>query len=200
MLENAKLLITIVLLKDPHHRHHAEQVEMLSVAIGRVLALESKQLGRLRYAAVLHDAGKAFLPASLLQRSGPLSEDQWHLIRLHPILAYEFLCLFAPSIALAILHHHENFDGTGYPDGLKRGEIPIASRIIRVADSISAAISERSYRSAKALHEVISELHDQAGTIYDPAVVKAFDTLRERAQKEHRPFPQNTFTPSQAFL
>ena len=199
-LENAKLLITIVLLKDPHHCHHAEQVQALSVAIGQQMHLSERQLSELSYAALLHDAGKAFLPASLLGTTQPLSREQWNLIRLHPVLAYELLYLFAPSIADAILHHHENYDGTGYPDGLSGDAIPAFSRIIRVADSVSAAISERSYKKPKSLDQIISELHDQAGTIYDPVVVQAFDTLRERAQREHKPFPQNTFTPSQAFL
>jgi len=171
MLTTAKLFITILCLKDPYHRHHAERVQVISLEIGRAVGLTRKEQEVLSHAALLHDIGKAFISEKVLGKGGKLTEREWELMKLHPCFGYEFLKHFEPEVAEAILHHHENWDGTGYPDGLKGEGIPLFARIIRIADSIDAGCSVRSYKRAKPFSVVLEEIRRGAGSLYDPFLV-----------------------------
>jgi len=181
MLRTARLFITICCLKDPHHKRHAERVQAVALEIAKVLELSEKDQHLLEHAALLHDIGKAFVSEKILGKEGELTEQEWSLIKLHPSLAYEFLKHFAPEVAEAILHHHENWDGSGYPDGLKGEEIPLLARIIRIADSIDAGCSKRTYKEAKPFAVVCEEIQHGAGSFYDPEIVSVLGNGKKKS-------------------
>lgn len=167
-----KFFISIYCLKDPCHRGHSFRVNSISMLLGRRLGLDESTMDVLHYASLLHDIGKAVIPALVLQKSTELNETEWEFIRIHPIVGYELLCVFDEQVAEAVRYHHENWDGTGYPEGLSGEGIPLLSRIIRIADSLDAAVSKRSYREGKPIDQVFSEIREGAGTLYDPELVK----------------------------
>jgi len=172
MLEMCKFFISIYCLKDPYHRGHSFRVNSISMLLGRRLGLDESIMDVLHYASLLHDIGKAVIPALVLQKSTELSETEWEFIRIHPIVGYELLCVFDEQVAEAVRYHHENWNGTGYPEGLSGEGIPLISRIIRIADSLDAAVSKRPYRAAKPLEQAREEIRQGAGLLYDPELVR----------------------------
>jgi two-component system cell cycle response regulator len=148
----------------------------LAVATGVQLGLSDDELDALRHAATLHDIGKMAIPESILDKLGPLSPSEWRLIRQHPIVGERILAA-APALqhaARLVRSSHERYDGRGYPDGLRADEIPLASRIIAVADAFAAMTSPRPYKPLRSAHEASAELKRCAGTQFDPFVTVAF--------------------------
>jgi len=173
MIQLATLLMTIYCLKDEFHRGHAERVYHLSMRIAELLDVPEPARKLLRYAALFHDVGKAFLPEEILSGK-ELTDEEWYLVKNHPVFGYEIFKFFAPDIAFAIRSHHENWDGSGYPDGKAKSEIPFCARIIRIADSVDAALSVRTYKQPKSIDEVLEEIEKGAGTLYDPYIAELF--------------------------
>ena len=168
--------------RDPYTSGHEERVSSLSVAIGRKLGLSDNQLEGLRIGAMIHDIGKVHIPLEILNKPGRLTPNQLSLVRDHSEVGYKLVesLKFDWPIKDMIKHHHEKFDGSGYPDNLKGEEILLEARIICVADVMEAMSSHRPYRPAKKFSEAINELKTNKGILYDPKVVEACCELIEK--------------------
>jgi HD-GYP domain-containing protein (c-di-GMP phosphodiesterase class II) len=156
---------------------------VLAEAIGRALGLEETMVSRLRLAGLLHDLGKLAVPDRILQKPGRLDASEFAALREHAERGFELLHpLDVAPLDEWILHHHEHWDGTGYPHGLRGEEIPLGARIILVADAFDAITSDRCYRPAASVDHALDELRRCAGTQFDPTVVDALvRSLGDRA-------------------
>ncbi len=163
-------------LKDDETETHTLRVTDVTVKLAQALGLKEEELLHIRRGALLHDIGKIGVPDSILLKDGPLTEDEWELMKRHPILANEFLSEIDYLKAAKDIPycHHEKWDGTGYPQGLKGQQIPLAARIFAVVDVWDALLSDRPYRKAWSEERVRQHLLDQAGKHFDPEVVKVF--------------------------
>ncbi len=183
-------LIRAVELSDPYTRGHSERVAAYARMIGEAIGLDENELETLEYAALLHDIGKVGVPYVVLLKPGSLAASEWEIIRLHPILSYMVLKDITPlkTAALWVKHHHERFDGTGYPDGLKGAEIPLGSRIIAIADAFDALTTDRPYREKISVKDAKRILREGAGIQWDPDLVKvALKVLKLRESSEKNP-------------
>jgi diguanylate cyclase (GGDEF)-like protein len=151
---------------------HSEAVAGIAVALGRRLGLSPEELDHIRLASLLHDVGKIAVPENILNKPGSLSPTERALVERHPVIGYELLRdLGLAPVDLYVRHHHERWDGQGYPDGLTGAEIPFGSRLILVADAFDALTSNRSYQNAISIEAAMSELKGEAGRQFDPLVV-----------------------------
>jgi len=179
-----KALARAIEVKDPYTYGHSERVTEYAMVIGKKLDLSEWDLRNLKYAAALHDIGKLGIAGHILNKPGALSEDEFVHIKTHPQMGDSIMepVSFLKEPRAIILHHHERWDGKGYPEGLKGKKIPLGARILAVADSFEAMMSDRPYRKALDLQDAIKEIEDNAGTQFDPLVVTAFiDALDEDA-------------------
>jgi diguanylate cyclase (GGDEF)-like protein len=175
-------LVSALNAKDPTTRDHTERCSWYAAELAREMDLDEKESSILRMASLLHDIGKLVMPDEVLRKAGALSDDEWLLMRQHPSSAQHILS-HMDSVAdavPAIVHHHERFDGTGYPHGLAGADIPLSSRILSVTDAFDAMTSDRPYRKAMRIEAALKELRDNAGTQFDPVVVDAFVRLIEQ--------------------
>jgi HD-GYP domain-containing protein (c-di-GMP phosphodiesterase class II) len=146
----------------------------LAARIGDSLGLVAEEVELLRIAGLLHDLGKVAVPEHILSKPGPLTADEYDAIAVHPLIGYRMLTsLRIEPVSTWVLHHHERFDGNGYPDGLAGEEIPIGSRILLVADAFEAMTTDRLYRATRTADEALAEIKRCAGTQFDPLVVDA---------------------------
>lgn len=161
--------------KDAYTRGHAERVADLGRHVAAELGLDAEQVAAVNEAGLLHDIGKIGVPESTLQKAGPLTAEEWQAIRRHPLIGAQIIApfdFFARSAPL-IRHHHERWDGLGYPDGLAGAAIPLGARIVAVADVFDALTSPRPYRVAIPRDAGLAELLAEAGRTLDPDVVSA---------------------------
>jgi putative nucleotidyltransferase with HDIG domain len=168
--------------KDGFTRGHADRVSRIAGAIARELGIAEREIEQIELAGLLHDIGKIGVEDRILMKPTRLDSDEQELMRRHPIYGASIL---EPSAALRplvpiVLAHHENYDGTGYPQGLKGEEIPIGSRILLVADTYEAMTSDRIYRKAPGHDRAIEQLNRYKGTQFDPRIVRALQTCIER--------------------
>lgn len=168
--------------KDGFTRGHADRVSRIAGAIAREMRLSERQIEQIELAGLLHDIGKIGVEDRILMKPSKLEADEQELMRRHPIYGASIL---EPSAALRplvplVLHHHESFDGSGYPEGLKADDIPLGSRIIIVADAYEAMTSDRIYRKAIGHERAMQQLNRFKGVQFDPNVVRALETLIER--------------------
>ena len=182
-LNTIKTLCKILVKKDPYTRAHSQQVTHYSLLIGEELGLSKAELDVLEQAALLHDIGKVGIPDDILQKPGALTENEWKIMRQHPDIGQELLehIKVLHLEQTMVRHHHERWDGKGYPDGLKGTEIPLYARILNVADSFHAMVEDRPYRKALTLETAIGELKQNSGTQFDPELVEVFLRALERA-------------------
>jgi HD-GYP domain-containing protein (c-di-GMP phosphodiesterase class II) len=165
--------------RDPYTARHSEKVAGYAVALAHALDLPPADCQRIHLAGLLHDVGKVGLERSILHKPGKLTDAEWAQVREHPALSAHIIgavSRFAPYVAGA-RHHHERFDGAGYPDGLAGAAIPLDARILAVADAYDAMTSDRSYRPALSHDEAIRRLEADAGVQFDPACVRVFAAL-----------------------
>jgi diguanylate cyclase (GGDEF)-like protein len=180
----AEVALGIIAEAQPNLGRHVDDVSSLAVTLGRELGLGTAELDDLARAADLHDVGKVAIPSSILDKAGPLDEEEWQWMRRHTLIGERMLAQ-APSlrnVAQIVRATHERYDGTGYPDGLAAQQIPLAARIVAVCDAFDAMVSDRVYRPALDYHEAIRELERHAGTQFDPVVVAAFFAV-QRARR-----------------
>ncbi len=162
--------------KDAYTRGHSGRVADLARRTALVMGWGARAADLVARAGLLHDIGKIGVPEGILRKRGPLSGDEWHVMRSHPLIGAQIVApfdFFAEG-ALVIRHHHERLDGTGYPDGLAGTSIPPGARIVAVADVWDALTSDRPYRPALCEAEALAELARQAGRTLDADVVAAF--------------------------
>jgi diguanylate cyclase (GGDEF)-like protein len=178
-LGSLKTLLTAVNVKDQYTFGHSERVMAYALTIAEKLCLDEDKTNELRFGAYLHDIGKIDIDAVVLNKKEPLTDAEWELLKNHPVRGCELIrpLLNLAGIVPIIRHHHENFDGSGYPDGLRGEEIPLGARILRVVDSFDAMTTDRPYKRAKTPLEACRELRSQAGKIYDPRVVEVFTQI-----------------------
>ncbi|MFC8079045.1 HD-GYP domain-containing protein [Streptomyces sp. NPDC057307] len=177
-----RALVQAVDLKDRYTRGHSERVGRASAMIAAELGMDTERLEVLRFAGILHDVGKLGVPTRVLRKDGPLTPDERRVIELHPEYGHEIVrgIGFLGEARLAILHHHERLDGSGYPYGLAGTEIPEFARVVAVADAFDAMTSTRSYRRARPVATAVAELRRCAGTQFDPRMVRALVRALDR--------------------
>lgn len=170
--------------KDEYTRGHAQRVSGYATAIGRRLDLEAAILEQISLAAFLHDIGKIGTPDSIFLKPGALTEEERTAMQHHSQCGARLLREITDmeDVADAVLHHHEHFDGTGYPDGLRGEQIPLLSRIILVADAYDAMTNPRAFREAWDHETSLEQLHRSSGTQFDPVVVQAFSEVNTITQ------------------
>lgn len=180
-LSTVSMLADAVEAKDPYTHGHCEMVSRYARLTAERLNLSDYDLSLVCYAALLHDVGKIGVSDGILNKAGPLLPEERELVRAHVRVGHDLLCKVSALDAIAdvVLHHHEWYDGTGYPDGLKGEDIPIASRIVCVVDAYSAMITKRSYKEAYMHERACEELIRCSGTQFDPKVVDAFLAVLE---------------------
>lgn len=162
--------------RDGETAGHSQRVTKLSVAVGQTLRLEAEDLVNIRRGSYLHDIGKMAIPDHILLKPGPLVDEEWEVMKQHPVRSREFLSeipFLQGAIPIAY-SHHERWDGTGYPDRLKGEEIPLLARIFAVVDNWDALTSDRPYRKAWSDEKVIAYLKENAGKMFDPQIVEVF--------------------------
>jgi hypothetical protein len=177
-----KALCQAVETKDYYTRGHGDRVSLGAVMIARQIGMGADRTEAIKFAGMLHDVGKLGVPTKVLQKTGPLTEDEYAAIQLHPMRGLEIVreIGFLNEALAGIMHHHEKIDGTGYPMGFAGHEIPEFARIIAVADAFDSMTSTRSYRAAKGMNEAVDELRKGMDTQFDPLIVDAFIEALER--------------------
>jgi len=162
---------------DHHVTAHAYRTAQLAGATARQLGRSKEEQHMLRLAALLHDLGKIAIPKAIRHKAGPLTHDEWAVMRLHPEIGQRILEQVGgvfQTVATLVGAHHERWDGLGYPLGLEGREIPLGARILSVVDSFDAMISHRSYREPLSIVQARAELQQCGGSQYDPCAVEAF--------------------------
>lgn len=169
-------LVALIHAKDRYTFGHCERVLSYALALAERLGLSEEEKDTLRHGAYLHDIGKIEIDSTLLTKEGSLAHHEWEIMKNHTVWGSEMLQSLASfkEILPIIRSHHENYNGTGYPDGLAGEDIPLLARILRIADSFDAMTSDRPYRSALSFAESCLELKRNAGTLYDPKLVTVF--------------------------
>jgi HD-GYP domain-containing protein (c-di-GMP phosphodiesterase class II) len=154
----------------------------------KALSLSESEMRTIKYAAVLHDVGKLAIPDNILNKSDALTADEWRIMRNHPVICFKLLkeIPFLEEASRLILSHHEKYDGTGYPYGLRGEGIPLGARLLAIADAFDNMTTERIYRKAMSKKDAILEINKYAGTQFCPKAAKAFTSEFLKTQQEAR--------------
>jgi putative nucleotidyltransferase with HDIG domain len=186
--ETLKALVNALEVRDTDTHGHSERVVSFSLRLGREMGLESLAWRDLELGSLLHDIGKIGIPDAILRKPAPLTETQWKKMRQHPQLGQQILreISFLEGAARVVAQHHEKWDGSGYPLGLRGHEIDLNARIFAVADAFDAIISDRVYRRGKSYELAAAELSRCAGKQFDPIVVAAFHRVTREEWEELR--------------
>lgn len=171
-----KSLVTLLNTRVPREYTHSPHFSKLVCALGCEVHLGEKQIESLKYASLLHDTGKIDIPAEILTKTTKLTSEEYNIIKKHPVKGAQILRplqILRPVIPI-IMHHHEKYNGTGYPSHLKGGQIPLCARIMSVADAFEAMVYGRPYRQRMDIDSAIREIKKKSGTQFDPKIVEAF--------------------------
>lgn len=163
-------------LRDNETEGHTRRVTDMTIQLARALEVSEDEIIHIRRGALLHDIGKIAIPDSILLKAGPLTDEEWHIMRQHPLYACDMLCsipFLQPALDIP-RHHHERWDGTGYPDGLHDTQIPLAARIFAVVDVWDALRYDRPYRKGWENDRVLDYIHCHTGTHFDPHIAQVF--------------------------
>jgi putative nucleotidyltransferase with HDIG domain len=162
--------------RDTYTADHSERMARWAEAVARRMGCSEEEVREVRWAALLHDIAKLATPDAVLRKPGPLTPEEWEVVKRHPVVGEEILkpVRRLAGVARLVRHHQERWDGTGYPDGLRGEQIPLGARILAVVDAYTAITDHRPYRPARTHEEAVTELRRCAGTQFDPAVVSAF--------------------------
>jgi ribonuclease P protein subunit RPR2 len=180
-LETIRSLAFVVEAKDAYTGQHLERCRVYGVALMQAMGIDADYPDA-QYGFLLHDAGKVGVPERILGKPGPLTAAEWRVMRTHPLIGYQMVASipFLKNAAEIVRSHHEMFDGSGYPAGLKGEDIPLPARVFSVVDAFDAMTTDRPYRAALPLEQAADELTRMAGTQFDAEVVAAFVPLCEK--------------------
>lgn len=191
-LGTIQTLAFLVEAKDHDTRRHLERSYRYGLRLARMVAPELAANPQLGFGFLLHDIGKVGIPERILHKEGPLTPEEWVAMRAHPLIGARIVApirFLGPAVDV-IRSHHEWFDGTGYPQGLRGEEIPLAARVFTVVDVFDAITTDRPYRSALPVERALDEIARGSGTHFDPEVVEAFLILmEEEAERTAEPAP-----------
>ena len=170
--------------RDPYTHGHSMRVTVYSVALARAAGFSAEQVDLVRRGSLVHDIGKIGIPDRVLGKAGPLTADEWNLMKRHPVLGHQMLrhLKWAPEVLEIVRSHHERWDGGGYPDGLAGDSIPAMARLVAVCDTLDAMTSDRPYRSGFSFTVAATEIRAMSGTQFDPAMVEAFARARQEIE------------------
>ena len=174
--------------RDGFTHQHAQRVQRYAAALAAACIDDRRMLEAIDGAALLHDIGKLGIPDRLLQKPGPLTPDEYDEVKQHAIIGADILSAmaFPGPLALIVRHHHENWDGTGYPDGLRGEAIPIGARVLAIVDCYDALTSDRPYRRAVSPERATAMIVERRGTMYEPAIADTFLRIVEQLQSSPR--------------
>jgi putative two-component system response regulator len=178
------LLANAIEVRDSYTRGHVERVRDYALLMAKILGWQDQRLEDLRFAAILHDIGKIHVRENVLLKEGPLNDEEWEEIKKHPSIGAEMVknVPYLVSAIPAILHHHERWDGQGYPDHLAGESIPLMARIVAVADAFDAMTSNRSYQKIRSLQSAYDEIVSAVGMRYDPKIINALKKAWEMGE------------------
>jgi diguanylate cyclase (GGDEF)-like protein len=179
VLNSIRTLVSVINAKDRYTYGHSERVTYYSHKMAEKMGLSEEEIRWVDYASFLHDIGKIEIDREILNKPSKLNDAEWAIIKQHPIWGSDMvkpLTKLRPIVSI-IRYHHENYDGSGYPDGLSGDEIPVISRIIRIVDSFDAMTSHRPYRQNMSWDEALNEIRRHAGTLFDPTLVVYFEEI-----------------------
>jgi putative nucleotidyltransferase with HDIG domain len=182
VLDTVTSLAFAIDAKDHYTQGHSQKVSAYAALIAEALGMSDVEVEEVRLGAVLHDIGKVAIPEGILNKSGPLNPDEWDTMKSHVTFGAKILDPLTPlaRIREMVLHHHEYFDGSGYPDSLSGEQIPLGARIIAVADAFDTITSDRTYKKARAATEALAELERCANAQFDGSIVALFvRTMRQ---------------------
>jgi ribonuclease P protein subunit RPR2 len=187
-MATVRALSNAVEARDAYTGKHAERVTAYGLALARATGLDTDRLPQIEFGFLLHDVGKVGVPDAILFKPGALSEDEFALIAQHPVIGSEILrdVDFLGEGKLVVRHHHERWDGTGYPDGLAGDDIPLAARVFAVADALDALTTDRPYRPASTFAHARRVVLEGSGSQFDPAVVAAYEQIPDRRFEQLR--------------
>jgi len=183
-ISTVHVLLAALKARDHETERHSDRVIRLALALGRACGLTEDELFCLKCGAALHDIGKIGVPDRILNFPGPLRGDDWTAMQAHPVVGDQILRAagleaFEP-ICRIVRHHHENFDGSGYPDGLSGEDVPAMARMVHLADAYDAMVSDRPYRTGMNGRKAAGMLNEEAGVRSDPWLVRRFTLLFDR--------------------
>ena len=185
-----KSLARVVEAKDRTTRGHLDRTQAYGIALARRIDPALVATPTLGYGFFLHDIGKVGVPESILCKEGPLTTEEWDVMRSHPLVGADIVSpmgFLAETVTL-IRHHHERFDGSGYPDGLRGEAIPLAARIFAVADAFDAMTSDRPYRDSLGIERAVTEIRRASDTQFDPEIVRTFvEMVEDRPDRDLAP-------------
>lgn len=189
LVHAARALINVMELGHNYTSSHSRQVAGYAALLAGELGMPEKERQRVYLAGLLHDIGKLGIPASILRKPGKLTATEWEEIKKHPVYSHEILSAIPGMYAISImaLHHHERYDGNGYPEGISGEAIPLGARILAIADSYDAMTSDRVYRPGMSRREALEECRRCAGTQFDPWLAERFCRLMERGEANFQP-------------
>jgi putative nucleotidyltransferase with HDIG domain len=192
-LHTIESLAAAIDAKDSYTHGHSRRVMDYSIAIAAALGMEKTNLNTLRHTALLHDIGKIGISEAILQKPGKLTNEEFDYIKGHPVVGAHILesIEFLKEVRMQMKHHHEKYDGSGYPDGLKGEEIPLGARIIAVADTYDAMTSTRSYRRGLEHQLAVEEIARCSGTQFDPEIVAVFLKIEDDVRKYNDNLEEN---------
>jgi HD-GYP domain-containing protein (c-di-GMP phosphodiesterase class II) len=187
-MATVRALSNAVEARDAYTGKHAERVTAYGIALAEATGIDTQGRPGIEFGFLLHDVGKVAVPDAVLFKPGELSAEEFSLIAMHPVTGSEILrdVEFLGEGKLVVRHHHERWDGNGYPDGLAGDEIPLPARVFSVADALDALTSDRPYRPATGFRNARGEIVAGAGTQFDPDVVAAFATISDSTFAELR--------------
>ena len=186
MIGTAEALAAALEAKDSYTADHARSIAELAVEVGREFGLPESAIEDLRYGGIFHDVGKIAVPDSLINKPGPLTEEEFEVVKEHPAKGAQILAPvpFLYGVRTIVRHAHEHWDGGGYPEGLRGEQIPLGARIVLAVDAYHAMTSERPYRAAMSHEDAHAQLESEAGKQFDPEVVEKLLAVLRRPDDE----------------
>src|SRR6202007_577487 len=182
VLDTVTSLAFAIDAKDHYTQGHSQKVSAYAALIAEAMGMNDAEIEEIRLGAVLHDIGKVGIPENILNKSGPLNPDEWETMKSHVRFGAKILEPLSPlaRIREMVLHHHEYYDGSGYPDALRGEQIPLGARIIAVADAYDTITSDRTYKKGRSSADALAELERCANTQFDARIVEIFVTVMQK--------------------